>query len=137
MNHVEQLQRDLEEAVAELTPDARRVWVAVEEDIEREEEVPTELPPEYEDLRPSEKGALVRVVTLLQRVHEAQAAEAEGRESFLYQAMAVITRAQELEPNIGEDLTLSEAVAVLQRHGVNPGLSPEAAEMVVEVPTEE
>jgi hypothetical protein len=140
MQDVEQLQRDHEEAIAELTPDARRVWIAIEEDMERAdrgEEVPAEMPPEYEDLHPSEQGALVRVVKLSARVYEAEEAEAEGMKSLLNQAIAIFRRAQELEPSIGEGTTLSEAVAVLQRHGVNPGLSPEVSEMVIEVPTEE
>ena len=35
MQDIERLRRDLEEAIAELGPDARRVWEAIEEGNER------------------------------------------------------------------------------------------------------
>ena len=137
MQDSEQPRRDLEEAVAELSPDARRVWDAIEEAGQRAargEEVAAEMPPEYDDLLRSEQAALLRAVRLSGDAHAAGAAENEGMAALLRQAGGVIRRARELNPGIGDDLTLGEAVAVLRRHGVSPGIPPELAEMVVEVP---
>ncbi|MDP9474808.1 MAG: hypothetical protein M3R38_03810 [Actinomycetota bacterium] len=140
MRDAEELRRELEEAVAELSPDARRAWDALEDARERVvagEEVPAELPPGYDDLLPSEQAALLRAVRLSADVHAAQAREEEGMVALMRQAEGVIRRAQELDPGAGDDLTLGEAVAVLRRRGVNPGISPELEELVVWVPVEE
>ncbi len=139
VHDIEQLRRDLEEAVAELSPDAQSVWKVLEEARERAvagEEVAAEMPPEYHELLSSEQAALLQAVRASAAVYAASVAEEEGMVALLRQAAAVITRAQELEPGIGDRATLGEAVAVLSRHGVNPGISPELAEMVVRVPVE-
>lgn len=140
MQDIEQLRRDLEDAVAELGPDARRVWDAIEEGnrrLARGEEVPAELPPGYDALPPSEQDALIRAVQASADLHGAEAEEEEGMVSLMRQGEGVIRKARELEPAAGDDLKLGEAVAILRRHGVNPGISPELEGMVVEVPVEE
>ena len=140
MHDLERLRRELEDAVAELGPEALRVWKVLEEAGKRAaagEEAAAEIPPGYHDLLPSERAAVLRVVRASAALHGAEAEKEEGMVALMRQGEGVIRRAQELEPGIGEHATLEEAVAVLQRHGVNPGICPELEEMVVEVPVEE
>jgi hypothetical protein len=137
MHDVEQLRRDLEEAVAELSPDARRAWDTLEDAAGRVaagEDVAPEMPPEYDDLLPSEQAALLRVVPLSGALYAARAEEEEGMVALMYQLEGVIGRAQELEPGLGEGVTLGEAVAAPKRHGVSAGISPELEDLVVEAP---
>lgn len=140
MRDIEQLRRDLEEAVAALSPDARRVWETLQEyeeaRVEGGEEHAVELPPGYSALPPSEQEALVRVLRASAEVNAAQAEENEGIAALMHQAVGVILRAQELEPGLGDNPALEDAIAVLKRHGEPSGLSPELSDMVVEVPTE-
>jgi len=140
MRGIEQLRRDLEEAIADLSPAARSVWEALEAHearMESGEEPPIELPPGYDDLLPSEQDALGRVLQASAEVHAAAAEESAGMFAGMRQAADVIRRAQELEPGLGDEITLGEAMAILERHGESSGLSPELADMVVEVPTQE
>lgn len=140
MQDVEQLQRDLEEVVAGLSPDARRVWGEIEGDAERfahGEDVAPEFPSGFDELLQSERDAVLRAVRLSEELHAALGAENEGMAALMRQAEGVITRAQELEPSLGDNPTLGEAIAALERHGVNSGLSPELEEMMVRVPTTE
>lgn len=137
MQDVEQLRRELEEAIADLSPDARRVWDEIEENAERTasgEDVAPDLPAGFDNLPPSERDALLQTLRLSGELRAALAAEDEGMAALMNQAAGVITRAQELEPSIGDNPTLGEAIAALERHGINPGLSPELADMVVKVP---
>ncbi len=137
MRDIEQLRRDLEEAVAGLSPAARRVWEAVQEREKRMtagEDVEFEMPPGHDALLPSERDDLLRALRASAEVHAANAEENAGMSALMRQAAGVIRRAQELEPGLGDEITLGEAMAILERHGESSGLSPELADMVVEVP---
>jgi hypothetical protein len=112
------------------------VWDEIEEDAKRfvdGEDVVPELPSGFDNLPSSERDALLGALQLEEELHASMAAENEGMAALMRQAKGVIKRAQELEPGIGDNATLEEAIAALQRHGVNPGLSPELEDMVVEV----
>ena len=140
MRDTEQLRRDLGEIVAGLSADARRVWDEIEEDAKRfvdGEDVVPELPSGFDNLPSSERDVLRGALRLSEELHAAVGAENEGMAALMGQAAGVIARAQEVEPGIGDNPTLEEAIAALKRHGVNPGLSPELEDMVVRVPTGE
>jgi hypothetical protein len=139
MHDTERLRDNLEESISELTPATREVWEVLVERGERAargEEYIADLPPEYDGLVRSEQAALMRVVNLSGDLHAASAAENEGMAALMRQAQGTIVRAQRLEPD-ADNLTLEGAVAVLRRHGLGSGISPELAEMVVEVPVKE
>lgn len=140
MRDTERLRRAIGKIVAGLSADARLVWDEMESDARRVadgEDVTPELPSGFDDLPPSEQDSLLEALDLSGELLEAQSAENEGMAALMRQAKGVITRAQELEPDIGSNPTVGEAVAALKRHGVNPGLSPELEEMIVHVHTGE
>lgn len=83
----------------------------------------------------TDRSLINRIMGLRAQAHGHQAEEHEGMAALMHQAAGVIARAQELESDLGEDTTVEEAIAVLRRHGELSGLSPELADMVVEVPT--
>jgi hypothetical protein len=137
MQDTERLRRKLEEAEAELSSAARRVWATIRKDADRKvrgEEVAPEPPPGYYDLPPSDHAALDRTLRIVIDLHAAEAAEAGGMAALMRQLKGVVMRARRLEPGLGERVTFGEAFAVLDRRGEKPGFSPELAEMVVEVP---
>jgi hypothetical protein len=116
------------------------VWHEIEKDAKRfvdGEDVVPELPSGFDNLPSSERDALLGALQLSEELHASMEAEKKGMAALVRQAKGVIKRAQELEPGIGDNATLEEAIAALKRHGVNPGLSPELEDMVVRVPTGE
>lgn len=137
MRDIEQLRRDLEEAIAGLSPEARSVWEAIQEREQRMahgEDVEFEMPPGHDALLPSERDNLLKALRASAEVHAANAEEHAGMSALMRQASGVIRRAQELEPGLGDKITLGDAIAVLERHGEASGLSPELEDMLVEVP---
>jgi len=133
MRDIEQLRRDLEEAIAGLSPEARSVWEAIQEREQRMshgEDVEFEMPPGHDALPPSERDNLLKVLQASAEVHAANAEGNASMPALMRQAPGVIMRALELEPGLGDVITLGEAMVILERHGEASGLSPELADMV-------
>jgi hypothetical protein len=136
---VEELKAQLDEAVEELAPDARDLWDEIEHRREAGEKVdPTATEwfvEPYLELLQSERDGLDRVNAIARAYYEAKIEESEGWISMGEQMMSIISRAKELDPSLGINPTTGEAVAVLKKHGINPGVSDEVLnEMQVEVP---
>lgn len=129
MHDAERIESELKEVVAEMSPDARRVWEAIRESAGEQ------LPPEYGDLLPSEQAALGRAVRTMIDLRTALAEQDAGVAALARQMRSVFVRAEQLEPAlVGKNVTLGEAVGVLERHGERTGISPEVFDMSFRVP---
>jgi hypothetical protein len=80
--------------------------------------------------------AIVAIIRRLRDAFGAALDQAVGERDLLKQGYSVFARAQELDPEFaarGDAVTMEEAIAVLEAHGVRPGISDEVLEMTVEV----
>ena len=77
---------------------------------------------------------LLGISKLMEEAYEASAKEARGVADLHSQLAVLILRAQALDPSLGEDTTVGEAIMVLKRHGEPVGVSEEVLEMIVKVP---
>ena len=94
-----------------------------------------ELTARMERLPEWDLNAIVAINKHFMEAFDASIEQARGEQDLFQQAAAIVVRAQELDPEFaarGNEVTLEEAVAVLKRHGVKPGISEEVME--VEVP---
>jgi hypothetical protein len=102
---------------------------------------PTETPEAFVNallpLPRAEQAVLLKLNNLLLEAYEASASEHQGWANLHLQMARLIERAQELDPSLGENATLKEAIPVLKRHGIPLGISDEVLEMIVWVPREE
>lgn len=139
MHDIERIEQELQETVEAMSADARDAW----EEIERlcEKAMASEDKPPYLDtakiierMYPSAREELSEAIALKGQLLRAQAEEAAGNESLMRQLAGSMEKAIELEPDLeGKNLTVGEALKVLERHGVKHGISPEVLEMAIEV----
>jgi hypothetical protein len=139
MHDIERIERELQETVEAMSADAHEAW----EEIERlcEKAMASEDKPPYldtvktiEQMYPSAREELSEAIALKGQLLRAQAEEAAGNKSLMRQLAGSMEKAIELEPDLeGKNLTVGEALKVLERHGVKHGISPEVLEMEMEV----
>jgi hypothetical protein len=139
MHDIERIERELQETVGAMSADAHEAW----EEIERlcEKAMASEDKPPYldtvktiEQMYPSAREELSEAIALKGQLLRAQAEEAAGNKSLMRQLAGSMEKAIELEPDLDrKSLTAGEAFKVLERHGVQLGISPEVLEMEVEV----
>ena len=89
-----------------------------------------------ESLPAPDRRVLVDVARFFAEAYDAQIRESRGWVDLHRQLAALILRARELDPSLGDGATLGEAIVVLKRHGEPLGISDEVLEMVVEMPEE-
>jgi hypothetical protein len=134
----EQLQRELAEVIESLSADARDAWERLQELHEQGgdlEDHKDEVVAIIEPLYPSAREELTHVRELKARFLKANAEEHQGMASLHKQMMGLFYKAWELDPSLPKDATTSDAIEVLKRCGVRPGVSEELLEMEMEVPT--
>ena len=128
----QEVPRRIGEARQELSPEGLEVLERLLAQDGRPEDVVGAMEP----LKASDQSVLLGINKLLGEAYEASKQENQGWEDLHHQIGRIIERAQELEPSLGDDATVGEAVAVLRRRGETVGVSDEVLEMVIEVPEE-
>ena len=124
--------RRIGEARQQLSPEG----LAVLERLLAEDGHPEDVVGAMERLPASEQSVLLALSKLLGEGYEANIQEHQGFADLHLQLAALIERARELDPSLGNETTTGEAIAVLRRHGEPVGVSDEVLEMIVEVPEE-
>jgi len=135
MHDVEQIEQELRELVEGMSHEALEAWddcLRIVQDEGRNEDKLADVmgrlsPADYEDLG--------KAFALKQQQHAALLAQYQGEKHLFEQLNSVCRRALELEPSLARDgFTVGKALAVLERHGIRHGISPEISEMQVMVP---
>jgi hypothetical protein len=87
-------------------------------------------------LEPSDQANLVHAFKVMAEAHRQETDRARGEADFVSQMLHTMRRAQEVDEEAAKNdrLTLGEAIAILERHGIKPGISQEVLEMEMEVP---
>jgi hypothetical protein len=89
-----------------------------------------------ESLPASDRHVLVSISRFFAEAYDARIRESQVWTDLHRHLAALIVRARELDPSLGEGATLGEAIVVLKRHGEPLGISDEVLEMTVEMPEE-
>ncbi len=75
-----------------------------------------------------------KITELMEAALNASVERNLGEVDLFRQAARIVERAWELDPTLDPDMSLGEAVAVLERHGEKAGISDEVLDMEVWVP---
>lgn len=120
----------LEETIDQLeTGEGRRVFAKL-----LELTTSGDLSDEIEALDIDDRKAIERFNVRVVELHKEAWAYHEGMLGFVRQVQRVVERAQAVEPGMGPNPTIEQAVAVLKRHGEPLGISEEALETTVAIP---
>ena len=124
--------RRIGEARRQLSPEG----VAVLEGIIAETENLEDVILAMESLPTSDRHVLVNISRFFAEAYDARIRESQGWADLHRQLAGLIVRARELDPSLGADATLGEAIVVLKRHGEPLGISDEVLEIALEMPEE-
>ena len=132
------MHNDLAKAAAEKVAgrmsslDARRVFLAVQAIFDDEQADPEEAVRETRALDPTGQAQVIAALVELSEVLRQAREEARGKEKFTEQIIALMERAEALDHSVH---TVGDAVCVLEAHGEPVGMSEEALEISLDVPS--